>query len=416
MRLAALTLSAFCLFAFGCSAGPGPDETVEGEDELRGGAASTKAVVKGNSEFATDLYQELKDGDDNVFFSPYSISSALAMTYAGANGGTATAMREALRLPSGNVHAAFKNIAAQLKSRNATDYRGRAGFQLSVANSLWGEKTQRFDSGFVSVVGDNYGAGLELADFLHKADAERVRINTWVSDQTNAKIKDLLPPNILKADTKLVLVNAIYFKAEWDSPFQTDNTEREPFAPLAGGSVNVDMMSQTRSMNHAATEAYDAVALPYAGNEVELVAIAPKAGTFRSFERTFDAAKLTQITGAMEPKRVALSLPKFKIEGASVKLKDKLESLGMGVAFTDSADFRGISGSRDTKIADVVHKAFIALDEKGTEAAAATAVINVARGMAPRQTITARFDRPFLFAIRDVPTGTVLFMGRVAKP
>lgn len=373
---------------------------------------------QGCTEFATDLYGELTAGDDNVFFSPYSISTALAMTYAGAKGRTASAMQKTLHLPAGNVHPAFKSIAKDLDSRGdgiAAEDADRK-FELSIANSIWGEKTQPFQTAFTSTVKANYGAGLELADFKRNAERERGRINTWVSDKTNDKITDLIPGGVLTSQTKMVLVNAIYFKAGWKTPFKKDNTDRAPFTPLTGAKKNVDMMGALQNMMHGSSAAYDAVAMPYVGSEVELVAIAPKAGTFRAFERDFDAAKLTEIRDGMTSKRVNLSFPKFKIEGASVKLKDQLTKMGMGLAFSDGADMSGITGKPDTKIGDVIHKAFIAVDEEGTEAAAATAVVMAAKASIPRPPVQATFDRPFLFAIRDIPTGTILFLGRVTKP
>jgi serpin B len=394
------------------------DDTGDEDDgELRGGAAASKAaVVKGNTAFAADMYRELGDGNDNLFFSPYSISTALAMTAAGAKGATATAMREGLRLPSGSPNAAFKAIASDLDSRTADQSQGGVPFKLTVANSLWGEKTQPFAPEFLSTVSENYGASLELADFLHKADTERKRINDWVENKTNDKIKNLLAQGTVDASTRLVLVNAIYFKASWDKPFKAENTEDKPFKPLEGGSVNVPMMGRIENMMYASTDAYDAIALPYVGGELEFVAIAPRAGTFKSFERSFTGEKLEKIYGELDTKRVDLSLPKFKIEGDGVKLKSPLTKMGMGKAFTDDADFSGITGHRDTKIDDVVHKAFVALDEKGTEAAAATAVVMRTLSMRPTQPAVARFDHPFIFAIRDVPTGSVLFLGRVTKP
>lgn len=394
------------------SAPPGADS----EDVTS--SVSTKALVKGNSAFASDMYGEIAKTSDNVFFSPYSISAALGMTYAGAKSGTAAAMKGTMHFPSGNVHTAFKGLAAELAKRERVE--GVAPdqqFHLSVANSLWGEKTQHFETSFTKLLKDDYGAGLEAADFLHKAEAERVRINGWVEDETHDKIKDLLPQGILKSDTKLVLVNAIYFKAAWSHPFTKAATDKEKFTTMDGAKVDVDMMNAHRRMFYAGDASYDAVALPYQGGDVEMVAIAPKAGKLDAFERGLDGATIDGIRAKMDIEDVSLHLPKFKIAGASVKLKESLTKLGMGVAFTDDANLSGITGRNDTKISDVVHKAFIDLDEKGTEAAAATAVIVVSKtAIRPGRVIDVRFDRPFLFVIRDVPTGAILFMGRVANP
>lgn len=399
----------------GADAGDAPGD--DSEDALTK-APSSKALVAGNTEFATDLYGQLASGDDNVFFSPYSISAALSMTYAGAKTDTASAMKGTLHLPSGDVHKAWKSLAAELAKRADAGSHGQGGdaFELSIANALFGEKTQSFKSTFTSTVKANYGAGLELLDFANKADAERLHINQWVEDQTHDKIKNLLPQGIITADTKLVLANAIYFKASWDKAFKASNTSQQKFTTRAGSKVDVDMMNETESLDYGAGANYEAVAIPYLGKDVELVAIAPKAGKLGSFESGFDAAKLNEVRQGMQSARVNLSLPKFKIAGSSVKLKDALGKLGMGVAFTDSADFSGITGKSDTKIADVVHKAFIGVDEKGTEAAAATAVVMVAKSAIPKPPVTVTFDRPFIFAIRDIPTGTILFLGRVGNP
>lgn len=413
----AFLVAATSLSSIACGAADGEATPPGDEEDLKG--VSTKALVQGNDAFAADLYGEIAKGDDNVFFSPYSISSALAMTYAGARKQTAAAMKGTLHLPAGNVHAAFRALASDLDKRDDALDKSRKGEgpQLEVANALWGEKTQHFETAFTKLLKDNYGAGLEAADFKNKPDDERGRINGWVEDHTNDKIKDLLPSGILKPDTKLVLVNAIYFKSAWDKPFRADATEEEKFTTLSGSKVDAQMMFQRGSYKFAETADYEAVAMPYAGDQIELVAVAPKAGKFKSFESQFEKSGLDGVYDKLEEQKIKLHFPKFKIAGASVKLKETLTKLGMGVAFTNDADFTGITGKNETKISDVVHKAFIDLDEKGTEAAAATAVIIVAKtSVMPHAEPEVRFDRPFVFAIRDVPTGSLLFVGRVADP
>jgi serpin B len=340
------------------------------------------------------------------------------MTYAGAKQRTASAMKSTLHFPGGNVHPAFHSLAGELAQQGSAGPKVKGdAFQLSIANSLWGEKTQHFEPSFTKVLKDSYGAGLEQADFRNNAEAERVRINGWVEDETHAKIKDLLPPGELKSDTKLVLVNAIYFKASWSKAFEASATQKAKFTTLAGPKVDVDMMWSRRHAKVTSGPTYDAVALPYLGEDMELVAVAPKAGTFDAFERSLDATTFEQVYGKLESAEANIHLPKFKIAGASVKLKEALTKLGMGVAFSDGADFSGITGRSDTKISNVVHKAFIALDERGTEAAAATAVVMIGKtAIAPSAVVDVRFDRPFVFAIRHAPTGALLFLGRVANP
>jgi len=242
----------------------------------------------------------------------------------------------------------------------------------------------------------------------------RVTINEWVSEQTEGRIKDLIPPGAIDALTRLVLTNAIYFNAAWSRPFEEERTEDAPFYRLDGSQVTVPMMRQVESFGYATGEGYQAVELPYDGHELSMVILVPKEGEFETFEAALDVQRLEAILQDLRYTQVALSMPKFEIE-SSFSLVDALAAMGMPVAFSDEADFSGMTGSRDLTISDVVHKAFVSVDEAGTEAAAATAVI-MKLTSAPMEPVEMRIDRPFLFAIRDLQTGALLFVGRVVDP
>ncbi len=375
-------------------------------------------LTRENAAFAFALYREVAGGDANLFFSPHSISSALAMAYAGAGGETETQMAQVLRfeLPQGSLHPAFNALDLELNSRDEVGppYEGD-GFQLEVANAVWGQKGFPFRSAYLDTLALNYGAGLRLADFESDPDGSRETINDWVSHQTNDRVKDLLPPGSTSEDTRLVLTNAIYFKAPWLVPFDAVDTTTAPFTPLSGSPVSLPMMHETATFSYARVGDLQAVELPYNGAELAMLLVIPDAGQFAAFEATLDLETYLEILDALETHEVHLGLPRFEFEG-TLSLSDPLRALGMTDAFDPSAaDFSGIDGRKDLFISDVLHKAFVSVDEKGTEAAAATAVVIGATGM-PGSPVTLTIDRPFFFVIRDIPTGAILFVGRVVRP
>jgi serpin B len=356
-------------------------------------------------------------GDENVFFSPFSISSALAMTYAGAGGETEAEMADALHfdLAQDALHPAFNAIDLELNGRDELEepYEGD-GFELSIVNAVWGERGFPFLNSYLDVLAVNYGAGLRLADFSGDPEGSRTTINDWVSDQTNDRVNDLLPEGSISAGTRLVLTNAIYFKAPWLYPFDEDNTEADSFTTLSGSSVSVSMMHQTVDASYAEVGDVQAVELPYNGGELAMLLLVPDAGTFESFEESLDYEAYEEIVGQLEEHRVYLGLPQFEFDFA-LSLVDALRALGMEDAFNpDAADFSGIDGARDLYVSNVLHKAFVSVDEIGTEAAAATAVVVDVTAI-PGETVTLTIDRPFLFVIRDIPTDTILFIGRVVE-
>jgi serpin B len=375
-------------------------------------------LVEGNSAFAFELYQALRGKEGNLFYSPYSISLALAMTYAGARGETAQQMADTLHflLEQERLHPAFNWLDAELASRGeGAAGKDGEGFRLNIVNAIWGQKDYEFLSGFLDVLAENYGAGLRILDFITEPEASRLAINQWVSDQTEGRIKDLIPPGAIDALTRLVLTNAIYFNAAWKYPFDEDMTADGPFYLLDGGQVTVPMMKQTESFGYTEGAGYQAVELPYDGDELSMVILLPASGNFEAFEEDLQAQQVDAIISGLQPTQLALTMPKFEFD-SEFSLKDTLTDMGMPDAFSPGdTDFSGMTGNPELFISDVVHKAFVSVDEAGTEAAAATAVI-AAGSAAPQPPVEVTIDRPFIFLIRDIETGTIIFIGRVLNP
>ncbi len=378
-------------------------------------------LVVGNTAFALDLYRQLSsENSENLFFSPYSLSTALAMTYAGARGDTEKQMASALQftLPQERLHPAF-NALDQYFTQLAEalqDDKGNPAFRLHIANALWGQQGYEFLSEFLDTLAQNYGAGLQLLDFSSEPEEARQTINQWISDQTEQRIKDLIPQDAIDPLTRLVLTNAIYFNAAWQYPFEKEATTEAPFTLLNGEKITVPMMQLSKSLLYAEGEGYQLVSLPYAGGSLEMIVILPAPGAFESVEAKLTPDWLAQALASRQSRTVNLSFPKFKIE-SDFSLVDALSNLGMPIAFQpDKADFSGMDGKRDLFIGEVVHKAFVNVDEAGTEAAAATAVIMELTSAFPDEPISMIVDRPFIFGIRDVQHGNLLFLGRVTHP
>jgi serpin B len=375
-------------------------------------------LANGNTAFAFDLYRYLKDEQDgNLFYSPYSISLALAMTYAGARGETEQQMADALHytLPQDRLHPAFNWLDLEL-ARRGEGARGKddQGFRLNIVNTTWGQKGYKFLPEYLDTLALNYGSGMQLVDFVGDPEGARVAINDWVSDQTEGRIEDLIPPGVIDSLTRLVLTNAIYFNAAWAEPFEESQTVDGPFYLLDGSEVTVPMMHHTASYGYAEGQGYRAVELPYDGHELWMVILLPAAGEFEAFEGTLDAERADAILSDLAYEEVALSTPKFEVE-SDFSLVKALSALGMPIAFSMDADFSGMDGTRDLFIGEVLHKSFITVDEAGTEAAAATAV-EMQLKAAPMETIEVTVDHPFILFIRDVETGTILFVGRIVNP
>ena len=375
-------------------------------------------LVTGNNTFAFNLYHELSKESGNLFHSPYSISLALAMTYAGARNETEQQMANTLHftVDQEHLHPAFNALCLELATRGeGAQGQDGEGFRLNIANSIWGQTGYSFLPQFLHVLAENYDAGVRLLDFYNTPEDSRIFINNWVSEQTEEKIKDLLPEGVISSLTRLVLTNAIYFNAGWEAPFQEGHTQDGAFYLLDGGQVTVPMMSQTKYFSYTECENYQAVELLYDGSELSMVILLPREGQFGEFERSMTVDQLNVILDALRPRNIQLKLPKFSYESSSIRLKNILAEMGMPVAFTQDADFSGMDGTNSLLISDVIHKAFISVDEAGTEAAAATAVV-ISVTCAPTLPLKVNVDRPFVFLIRDIQTGAVLFMGRLVDP
>ncbi len=382
-------------------------------------------LVDANTQFAFDLYQGLRAGDaGNLFYSPYSISLALAMTYAGAEGATAQQMAETLHftLPEEQLHPAFNALDQELAARNPTteetDDSEETAFKLRIANAIWGQAGYTFRDEFLDTLAANYGSGLRTLDFQSAPEASRETINGWVNEQTEGRITDLLPSGTIDALTRMVLTNAIYFNAAWINQCEAEVTRDDTFNLLDGSQITVPMMFQREEFRYTEGTNYQAVELPYKQG-FAMVILLPQAGQFPQFEETLDAAQVQTVVGEMAAREVILSMPKFEFEGTSFSLRSLLTAMGMPDAFNpDAADFSGMDGTRELFISDLLHQASITVDEAGTEAAAATAaVIGVTSAMPPEdEPVEMTIDRPFVFMIRDTNTGAVLFVGRVMNP
>jgi len=382
-------------------------------------SGNLEKLVKGNTSFGINLFQAVKQGDENLIFSPYSISVALAMAQAGAKDNTLQQMNAVLRfsLPVEDLHPAFNALQLELNNRENNDYEeGKKDFELNIVNSIWGEKTYTFLPGYLDLLAKNYGTGLRLADFIQQADTSRKEINQWVSDQTNDRIQDLLPENSITELTRLVLTNAIYFKAGWLHQFDPGMTQNGVFTLLNGEDVQVPMMHQTETFGYAREDGYQLISLPYEGNKLSMLIILPDENNFTQVEKAMSGLDVQNLVSSISFAQLDLSMPKFKIE-SSIGLADHLNAMGMKDAFIPGiADFSGMDGTHDLYISAVQHKAFIEVDETGTEAAAATAVVVGIESMPIDEPLKVNIDRPFIFIIVDNKTGSVLFLGRVINP
>jgi serpin B len=383
-----------------------------------------QALAAGDHAFALELYHALgqASSQNNFFYSPYSISLALAMTYAGANGETARQMAETLHfnLPPARLHPAFNALDQEIATRKDNPGQGSdgKGFRLNVANDIWGQQDYHFLPDFLDLLANNYGAGLRPVDFKSNPEAARKAINDNIARKTEQRIKDLIPAGALDVQTRLVLTNAIYFNAAWQYRFSPSLTENKPFTRQDGSQVTVPFMSldSFELLSYKAGADYQAIALPYEGGILSMLILIPEAGKFSAFETGLDAARLDHILQSMELASTRVVMPKFKNE-SEFSLKQSLSELGMKDAFIPfQADFSGMDGNKaNLYISDAIHKSFVKVDENGTEAAAATGIV-IKTVSAPSETVTLTIDRPFIFLIRDEPTNTILFAGRVLDP
>jgi serpin B len=379
-------------------------------------ALDDAAVAQANNQFGFDLYGQLDKASsgDNLFFSPSSISLALAMTAAGAKGQTESEMAGVLhltdRLPQ--AHAAYHAMLERWNARGE-----KRGYELRIANRLWGQKGHDFLQSYLTLTRQDYGAEMGRLDFAQTAEAARQVINAWVEKQTADKIKDLIPPGAIDRSTSLVLTNAIYFKGDWMLPFKKDATRDADFTVSAEQKVKVPLMTEKEHLPYMEDESLQAVELPYKGSGLTMLLLLPKKiDGLTELEKSLSAAKIDQVRTKLKAQPTIIYLPRFKFE-ASFSLKKTLQTLGMSLAFSSGADFSGMDGQKDLSISAVIHKAFVDVNETGTEAAAATGVM-MARSAAPSQTPPAVFraDHPFVFMICDRQQGSILFLGRMINP
>ena len=376
----------------------------------------TKTLVEGNTTFACDLYAQLHNRPGNLFFSPYSISTALAMTYAGARANTETQMARVLHFGQNQarLHAAFGALQRQFSQANQQN-----GIELSLANSLWAQQGHAFLPAFLNVGQGEYQADLNQADFRTGAEAARREINGWVARKTKDRIQDILPSGSLNAVTRLVLANAIYFKGTWAEPFPKAGTSQQPFHLTATHQTDAPLMHHFDTVRYMENDLFQAVELPYAGGELSLVALLPrKIDGCGALEGQLSAALLSRCLGQMKSQKVELFLPRFKME-SNFELGATLARMGMPDAFGLEANFSGMDGTRNLFISKVFHKAWVDVNEEGTEAAAATAVTMAFKGMPanrPPPPPVFRADHPFIFCIQDTRSASLLFLGRLAAP
>jgi serpin B len=376
-------------------------------------ATASRAVAA----FTRDLYLANAGDRGNIVCSPYSVAIALGMTLQGTRGTTATEMLGVLHSPdTAALAAGLGGIDAEL-ARRAGPVRIAGQEQrldLSAANSLWGQAGIAWRQGFLDGLARQFGTGLRVVDFTSAPEAARAAINSWVAQQTRTRIPELLRPGLVNAKTRLALVNALWFKAPWQFPFEREATSRAPFHLLDGSTTDADLMQLAGAhLGYARGEGWQAVDLPYGRGELAMAVVVPDAGRFAEVERSL-GSWLPRILTGLEPVMTSVKLPRWTSR-TQILLNDALKSLGMPTAFTDDADFTGMTGDADLAIAAVVHEGFIAIDENGTEAAAATAVLaEEASAPMPQREVVA--DRPFLYVIHDLPTKTPLFVGRVLTP
>jgi len=373
-------------------------------------------AVNGSNAFAVDLYAQLSKQPGNLFFSPESISTAFGMAYAGARGETATEMQHVLHftLPQDRLHPAMGTLLTEMNGQHK-------GYELHVADALWAQQDSKFEESYVKLVQSDYGAGFRRVDFKISPDSVRATINAWVEKQTNDKITNLLGPGVLNSSTRLVLTNAIYFKGDWQDPFDNEATQKEEFHLSSSQWAMAPMMHRTGGYRCYDGGTFQALELPYAGNEISMVVLLPKeTNGLPALEKSFASGVAGEWIQKLEPvDKVILTLPRFTMT-QQFELNSALSAMGMAQAFSGSADFSGMTGKPEFSISAAIHKAYIDVNEKGTEAAAATAIVMYATAMrreAPEPPpVVFRADHPFLFILLDTRSGSMLFLGRVADP
>ena len=385
-------------------------------DDSKSTDAGVKETVKGNNEFALDIYSELNEPGKNLFFSPWSISSALAMTFEGAKGQTAEEMQTVMHFQENDLkrQSSFAKIFNSLNKENSE-------YQLSTANALWAQKDYPFLENYINTTKKYYSAEFTNMDFVNKTEESRKTINSWVEEKTNDKIKDLIPAGTLDSMTRLVLTNAIYFKGDWEIQFDKEKTKKQDFKVNENTTVQVDMMKLKEGkeeFKYTETDELQIIELSYKGKELSMLVLLPK-NSMQELESMLSTEKIEEWKDSMYKRDVYVYFPKFKFE-TKYFIANNLSDMGMPTAFSYDADFSGMFDSTKTTenlfISQVIHQAFVQIDEEGTEAAAATAVVIKELSAGPIDIPEFKADHPFIFLIQENTTGSILFMGKVVDP
>ncbi len=398
-----MLVCAILMLMASCTIMPGPEPELPPE---------VNQVAQANTGFALDLYQRLATEEGNLFFSPYSIEAALGMTAAGAKGQTQEQILKTLQLPDNEQTQ--QGMGALLRWLNWSGQQGK--YQLRIANALWGQKDFHWHQDFLNGLQDSYGAGLREVDFA-QPEAARQTINAWVEEQTNDKIKDLIPSGMLDRRMRMVLTNAVYFLGDWQKPFNKKWTKEEPFFLRAEDSVPAEMMHQTSRFGYYGDDLVQILEMSYAGGDMSMVVLLPKAKDgLGKLEKGLTAGRLGEWLKQLRSTKVIVSLPKFKMT-RKFNLTETLQTMGMRLPFSRGADFSGMTSEEALQVSFVVHKAFVDVNEKGTEAAAATGVgVRATAAIPVERPPVFRADHPFLFLIRDRKHDLILFVGRLADP
>ncbi len=372
------------------------------------------AYTNANNAFSIDMYHKFQEDNKNMFFSPYSITSALVMTYEGAKGTTAEEMQTVLHFPDDKAV-----LRESFLGTYATINKPQDIYKLETANALWIQESFNLLPEYMVTIKEFYQGRLYDVDYVGEPQKSRRTINNWVEDKTNNKIKDLIPASVITPDTRVILTNAIYFKGDWANTFKAKSTYEKPFTLSSGEDVTVKMMHDTKYTPYGETKNYKFLELPYEGDDLSMVILLPKENDISSLEKDITSENMANWLGELETEEVRIQLPKFTFETKEFMGSD-LQEMGMPTAFSGSADFSGMTAETDLQISEVIHQTFIEVDEKGTEAAAATAVVMIATSAGPgfEKAPPKEFyaDQPFIFLIQHKETGTILFMGKVENP
>lgn len=417
-RLLAAVTAVAVSSACGLPNAPAPGDLVK-SDKARITQAAPQAdvdqTVDDGTAFAFDVYRKLDATAENLAFSPWSVATALSMTYPGAKGDTLKAFEKTMHisLPADRYHRAMNTIDLALESRGqgASGKDGKP-FRLRSNNQLFAQKGMTLVPDFLDVLAQEYGAGVRLLDFAAKPEPSRKLINEWIDTNTEHLIPELLQQGTISSDTRLTLVNTLYFNAAWKKPFEHNKTAPGEFTLANGSKIRVSMMAgEDIALRSATVDGVDVLELPYSGDEVSMLVLVPAAGKLAELEQSLDGAKIRNYVSKLQDRTVGVKLPKFEAR-TQARLDEILKALGLGVAFSGDADFSGMTTGERLAITAVVHEAVVKTDEAGTEAAAATAVV-VGRVSIPEY---VEVNRPFVFLVRDRATGAVLFVGRIAHP